>query len=284
MKKQSVSKSLPALRRLSAGAMLCCAISAAPTAALLLPALAHAAADDAALNFVGADIESVIKAVGHYTNITFVIDPRVKGTLTVVSEKPVTKSQAFSLLTSALRLQGYAVVSGDGYAKVVPEADAKLQAGPTQIDSTQAKGDQIVSQIFRLNYESAANVVTVLRPLISPNNTINANPGNNSVVVTDYADNVKRLAKIVAALDAPAVSDLDVIPVRYAIASDLATMINKLLDAGTGADAGKTSVLADPRTNSLVLRAPSVARSNMAKSLIANLDHPTHEQGHLHRV
>jgi general secretion pathway protein D len=114
--------------------MLCCAISAAPTAALLLPALAHAAADDAALNFVGADIESVIKAVGHYTNITFVIDPRVKGTLTVVSEKPVTKSQAFSLLTSALRLQGYAVVSGDGYAKVVPEADAKLQAGPTQVD------------------------------------------------------------------------------------------------------------------------------------------------------
>jgi len=266
--------------------MLCCAISAAPTAALLLPALAHAAADDAALNFVGADIESVIKAVGHYTNITFVIDPRVKGTLTVVSEKPVTKSQAFSLLTSALRLQGYAVVSGDGYAKVVPEADAKLQAGPTQVDAPQAKGDQIVSQIFRLNYESAANVVTVLRPLISPNNTINANPGNNSVVVTDYADNVKRLAKIVAALDAPAVSDLDVIPVRYAIASDLAAMLNKLMDAGAAGsgDAGKTSVLADPRTNSLVLRAPSLARSNLAKSLIAKLDQPTQELGNVHVV
>ncbi|MYM69213.1 type II secretion system secretin GspD [Pseudoduganella sp. FT55W] len=286
MKNQFVSKpNLPALRRLSAGAMLCCAISAAPTAALLLPVVAHAAADDAALNFVGADIESVIKAVGHYTNITFVIDPRVKGTLTVVSEKPVTKSQAFSLLTSALRLQGYAVVSGDGYAKVVPEADAKLQAGPTQVDGTQAKGDQIVSQIFRLNYESANNVVTVLRPLISPNNTINANPGNNSVVVTDYADNVKRLAKIVAALDAPAVADLDVIPVRYAIASDLAAMMNKLLDSSGGAaDGGKTSVLADPRTNSLVLRAPSAARANLAKSLIAKLDQPTQELGNVHVV
>ncbi|WP_373990014.1 type II secretion system secretin GspD [Duganella sp. BuS-21] len=286
MKNQFVSPSrLPALRRLSAGAMLCCAVSAAaPTAALLLPALAHAAADDAALNFVGADIESVIKAVGHYTNITFVIDPRVKGTLTVVSEKPVTKSQAFSLLTSALRLQGYAVVSGDGFAKVVPEADAKLQASPTQVDAPQAKGDQIVSQIFRLNYESAANVVTVLRPLISPNNTINANPGNNTVVVTDYADNIKRLAKIVAALDAPAVADLDVIPVRYAIASDLATMINKLMDAGASADGGKTTVLADPRTNSLVLRAPSAARSNLAKSLIAKLDQPTQQLGNVHVV
>jgi general secretion pathway protein D len=290
MKKQSVSKSnLPALRRLSAGAMLCCAMAAVPVAALA-PATAHAAADDAALNFVGADIESVIKAVGHYTNITFVIDPRVKGTLTVVSEKPVTKSQAFSLLSSALRLQGYAVVSGDGYAKVVPEADAKLQSGPTQVGSapTQIKGDQIVSQIFHLNYESAANVVTVLRPLISPNNTINANPGNNTVVVTDYADNLKRLAKIVAALDAPAVADLDVIPVRYAIASDLATMINKLLDGSNagagGGDAGKVSVLADPRTNSLILRAPSAARSNLAKSLIAKLDQPTQELGNVHVV
>ncbi|MYM80830.1 type II secretion system secretin GspD [Duganella sp. FT50W] len=288
MKNPSVSKTtLPALRRLSAGAMLCCAISAAPTAALLMPVPAQAAADDAALNFVGADIESVIKAIGHYTNITFVIDPRVKGTLTVVSEKPVTKSQAFGLLTSALRLQGFAVVSGDGFAKVVPEADAKLQAAPTQVGAAQAsaKGDQIVSQVFHLNYESANNVVTVLRPLISPNNTINANPGNNSVVVTDYADNVKRLAKIVAALDAPAVTDLDVIPVRYAIASDLATMINKLMDAGGGAaDAGKVTVLADPRTNALILRAPSAARSNLAKSLIAKLDQPTQELGNVHVV
>ena len=288
MKNQSVSKTnLPVLRRLSAGAMLCCAISAAPTAALLLPALAHAATEDAALNFVGADLESVVKAVGHYTNITFVSDPRVKGTLTVVSEKPVTKTQAFALLTSALRMNGFAVVSGDGYAKVVPEADAKLQATPTQVGASQAsaKGDQIVSQVFHLSYESANNVVAVLRPLISPNNTINANPGNNSVVVTDYADNVKRLAKIVAALDAPAVTDLDVIPVRHAIASDLATMINKLMDSGGGAaDAGKVTVLADPRTNSLILRAPSAARSNLAKSLIAKLDQPTQELGNVHVV
>jgi len=298
MKKQSPTQ-LPALRRLNAAAMLCCAL-AAPS--MLLPAVALAAAkaapqgadDAAALNFVGADIESVIKAVGHYTNITFVIDPRVKGTLTLVSEKSISKSQAFSLLTSALRLQGFAVVSGDGYAKVVPEADAKLQSTPTQVGSapTQIKGDQIVSQIFQLNYESANNVVTVLRPLISPNNTINANPGNNTVVITDYADNLKRLAKIIAALDAPAAADLDVIPVRYAIASDLAAMINKLMDAsggtggaaGGGGDTGRVNVLADPRTNSLVLRAPSQARANLAKSLIAKLDQPTQELGNVHVV
>ncbi|NRR30851.1 type II secretion system secretin GspD [Oxalobacteraceae bacterium] len=285
MKKQSVKQfSLPALRQLSAGALLCCAMATGATA--LMPTLAWAAADDAALNFVGADIESVIKAVGHYTNITFIIDPRVKGTLTLVSEKSISKSQAFSLLTSALRLQGYAVVSGDGYAKVVPEAEAKLQSGPIQLGSkpTEIKGDQIVSQVFHLSYESAPNLVTVLRPLITPNNTINANPGNNSVVITDYADNLKRLAKIIAALDAPSNTDLDVIPVRYAIATDLATMTNKLMEPGAGGDSGRVSVLADPRTNSLILRAPTAARANLAKSLIAKLDQPTAQLGNVHVV
>ncbi|MBB5605739.1 general secretion pathway protein D [Janthinobacterium sp. S3M3] len=280
----SPNKSSFSLRRLSAAALLCCSVAGMPAPAWSAPG------DEAALNFVGADIESVIKAVGHYTNINFVIDPRVKGTITLVSEKSISKTQAFGLLASALRLQGYAVVSGDGYAKVVPEADAKLQSVPTQVGSgaSQVKGDQIATQVFYLSYESSANLLAVLRPLISPNNTINANPGNNSLVITDYADNLKRLAKIIAALDVPASTDLDVIPVRYAIASDLASMVNKLMEGGggtaAGADAGKVSVLADPRTNSLVLRAPSVARANLAKSLISKLDQPTTQLGNVHVV
>ncbi|HAT31781.1 MAG TPA: type II secretion system protein GspD [Janthinobacterium sp.] len=280
MKRESVKQvNPPVWRRLSAAVMLCCAVAGLPAPLLAAPN------DEAALNFVGADIESVIKAVGHYTNINFVIDPRVKGSITLVSEKSITKSQAFALLASALRLQGYAVVSGDGYAKVVPEAEAKLQSVPTQVGGSIAvKGDQIATQVFFLNFESSANLLTVLRPLISPNNTINANPGNNSLVITDYADNLKRLGKIIAALDAPAASDLDVIPVRYAIASDLAVMVNKLMEPGAGADAGRVSVLSDPRTNSLVLRAPSQARANLAKSLIAKLDQPTTELGNVHVV
>jgi general secretion pathway protein D len=270
----------PALRRLSAAALLCCALApAAPVPAWAQPN------DEAALNFVGADIESVIKAVGHYTNITFLIDPRVKGTLTLVSEKSITKSQAFSLLASALRLQGYAIVSGDGYAKVVPEAEAKLQASPTVIGGAKSpQGDQVVTQIFHLNHENSANLVTVLRPLITPNNTINANPGNNTLVITDYADNLKRLAKIIASLDAPSAADMDVVPVRYAIASDLAAMINKLMEPGAGGDSGRVTLVPDPRTNSLVIRAPSAARANLAKSLISKLDQPTAQAGNVHVV
>ncbi len=275
---------VPALRRLAAAVLL--GFAAAPIA-LPLPATAQEpSASGAALNFVNADMESVIKAVGHYTGITFVIDPRVKGTLTLVSEKSLTKSQAFSLLTSALRLQGYAVVTADGYAKVVPEAEAKLQSSPTLVGlgAPRVKGDQIATQIFRLSYESAANLTAVLRPLISPNNSIMGNPGNNSLVITDYADNLRRLAKIIAALDAPVSGGLDVVPIRYAIASDIATMVSRLLEPTAGGDSGRVSVLADPRTNSVVVRAPSPARANLAKSLIARLDQPTAEAGNVHVV
>ncbi|MES2152664.1 MAG: type II secretion system secretin GspD [Pseudomonadota bacterium] len=284
MKKLSsnTATSSATLRHLAAGALLSCLVAAIPV---------QAAQDEppggaAALNFVGADMESVIKAVGHYTGMTFIIDPRVKGTLTLVSEKPISKSQAFSLLTSALRLQGYAVVIGDGYAKVVPEAEAKLQSSPTQVGvgGAVAKGDQVATQIFHLGYESATNLTAVLRPLISPNNSIAANPGNNSLVITDYADNLKRLAKIIAALDAPVAADLDVIPVRYAIASDLASMVNKLLEPAPGGDSGRVSLVADPRTNAVILRAPSPARANLAKSLIAKLDQPTAQAGNVHVV
>ena len=143
-----------------------------------------------------------------------------------------------------------------------------------------------LAQVFHLKFESAANLVAVLRPLISPNNTINANPGNNSLVITDYADNLLRLGKIIAALDEPSSRDMDVVPVRYAIASDIAVMANRLLEPGgtPGAEVGRINVMAYPRTNSVVVRAASEARANLAKALIAKLDQPTAQPGNVHVV
>ncbi|MFZ6872767.1 type II secretion system secretin GspD [Undibacterium sp. Di27W] len=241
------------------------------------------------INLVGADIESAIKAIGHYTGVTFIIDPRVKGQINLVSETPLTKDQAYKLLTSTLRLQGFSVVTADGYSKVVPESDAKLQPGPTHNTSAEksesSKGDQVVTQIYKLNYESSANIVTILRPLISPNNTINGNPTNNTVVITDYADNIKRLNKIIAALDIPATTDMDVILIKHGIASDVAAMVSKVIDAGGGAaDPTKPVLLADPRSNSILVRASSVAKANQIKSLITKLDQPTTQPGNVHVV
>ena len=242
----------------------------------------------AMMNFVAADIETVIRAIGHYTGTTFVIDPRVKGTINLVSEKPVSKAQALDMLTSVLRLHAYAVVKLPTFTKVVPEADAKQQASP-EIDHA-LRGDQIATQLIKLNHESAANLVNILRPLVSANNVINANSATNTLVITDYADNLKRLSRMVAALDVPMIGELDVIKVQYAIATDLAIMINRLLDQGaiTNAagvnDAGRVFLLAEARTNSLILRAPTVARGNLARSLIARLDQPTALPGNVHVV
>jgi len=237
------------------------------------------------LNFVDADISSVITAIGNYTNITFIIDPRVKGTISLVTEKPVSKTQAFQLLTSVLRLRGYTVVTGNGYTKVVPEADAKLQAGPIQTGMT--RGDQIATQVFHLSYESAANLASVLRPLISPNNVINANPGNNTLIITDYADNLLRLKKIISALDEPASSELEVVAVQHAIASDVAAMVNQLMEAENappGSRSGNFNVLADSRNNTVIVRAASKARAELAKSLIAKFDQPAQVPGNVHVV
>ncbi|MFZ6767057.1 type II secretion system secretin GspD [Undibacterium sp. Di26W] len=283
MTRNSIRKPIQQLSAITGVAVLTAGFLLTPAAMAQAPAK-----NTADLNFVGADIESVIKAIGHYTGTTFIIDPRVKGQINLVSETPLTKDQAFKLLTSTLRLQGYAVVTADGYSKVVPESDAKLQPGPTQTMHAEkneaAKGDQVATQIYKLNYESAANVVTILRPLISPNNTINGNPGNNTVVITDYADNLKRLNKIIAALDVPASVDMDVIPIKHAIASDVAALINKIMDSGTGADPARAILMSDPRSNSLLVRAPSVARANQIKSLVDKLDQPTTMPGNVHVV
>ena len=124
--------------------------------------------------------------------------------------------------------------------------------------------------------------MAVLRPLITPNNTINANPGNNSLVITDYAENLQRLSRIVAALDQPSNTDVEVIPLRNAVASDVVQLVQRLSEGGSGvpgqpgggAQSGGNSVLADPRSNSLIVRASNPARLMQLRAMIAKLDTP----------
>jgi general secretion pathway protein D len=184
------------------------------------------------VNFVNADIEAVTRAFAAMIDRQIVVDPRVKGTITVYSEQPQSVREAFQNYLSALRGLGFAVVESGGLLKVVPEADAKLQAGTVSVGEVARKGDQVITQIFTLRHENPNNLVAVLRPLISANNTINASPGNNSLVITDYADNLQRIAKIIAALDQPTATDVEVIPLQHVVASDLAQVVQRLADGG----------------------------------------------------
>lgn len=250
--------------------------------------------DQVVLNFVNADLDAVVKAVGQATGRNFVIDPRVKGTVNLVTEEPVSRAQALETLGSVLRMQGYAMVEANGFTKVVPEADAKLQGSPTVIGPGASRGGQVVTQVFRLNYESANALVPVLRPMIAPNNTITAYPANNTLVITDYADNLRRIARIIAAIDAPASGEVELIPLQHAIASDAAVVLQKLLDpsaapgaggaagAAPGGDASlRTTVVAEPRSNALLVRASSRARLQMARQLIEKLDQPQARPGNI---
>jgi general secretion pathway protein D len=252
---------------------------------LLAAQLAHA---QVTLNFVNADIDQVAKAIGAATGKTIIVDPRVKGQLNLVSENPVPEDQALKTLQSALRMQGFSLVQDHGVLKVVPEADAKLQGVPTYVgNAPSARGDQVITQVFVLKNESANNLLPVLRPLISPNNTIAAYPGNNTLVVTDYADNVRRIASIIAGVDTAAGQQVQVVPLRNANALDIAPQISKMLDPGAiGASdpSLKVSVVADPRTNSLMLRASNAQRLAAAKQLAKELDAPTTEPGNMHVV
>jgi general secretion pathway protein D len=252
------------------------------------------------LNFSNAEIESVARTIGLLYGMNVVVDPRVKGTMTLVTEKPVNRTAAMAQFLTSLRLQGFTMVESAGLFKVVPEADAKLQSGAVETSESAPKGangGQIVTQIFRLNFESATNLVAVLRPLISPNNTINANPGNNSLVITDYADNLRRIARIIAAMDVSNATEVEVIELKNAIAVDLAPLILKLIDASattTGAAAGaadtgfKTTVIAESRSNTLIVRAANPARVALVKSLVEKLDQPSSKSngdlGNLHVV
>ena len=238
------------------------------------------------LNFKDAEVDSVIGAFGHLLNKSFVIDPRVRGKISLETPRPVNRAQAFALLKTVLRQQGFAIVDlGDLY-KVVPEADAKLQSGPVEIGAASARdGDEVITQVFQLNHESANNMIPVLRPLVSPNNTITAFPGNNTLIITDYAANLKRLSKVIATLDSPRpAAEVQVVVIKNSIASDIAVAVSKLMDEGNrggggGPGAGsdpsqRVVVMADPRTNSVLIRSANASKLTLARSLVEQLDRP----------
>ncbi|MBF5003924.1 type II secretion system secretin GspD [Diaphorobacter caeni] len=280
-----------ALHSIAASTLLLCA--SVPQQAVAAPQGSIQSNEPVTLNFANADIEAVARTIATITGRNVVVDPRVKGQLTLVTDKPVPPTTAFQQFLAALRLQGFTIVEAAGLYKVVPEADAKLQAGGVTVtqgsSGTGPASGQIATQIFKLNFENASNLVPVLRPLISPNNTINVNPGNNSLVITDYGDNLQRIARIIAAMDVSNASDVEVIALQNAIASDLAPLVQKLIDgsgnsgvAATGtpgaAAAGqsdtsyRTTLLAEPRSNSLIVRAANPARLALVRSLVAKLD------------
>lgn len=246
-----------------------------------------AAGDDTVtLNFVNADIQAVIKAVSEMTGRNFLIDPRVQGTVNILAPKPVPRNMVFPILLSALRVQGFAAVGGDlGYVNIVPEADAKFYQSAR---AARARGDQIVTEVIRLRFESAVQMVQTLRPLITPNNVINAFPATNTIVITDFASNLERIRRVIATVDQPQPAQLVTLPLRYAAAVDVGQAVQRLMPelaqpAAPGAPP-RMALSVDARTNSLLVRADNPTIATRIRELVEGMDTPAAAGSNIHVV
>lgn len=245
---------------------------------------AYAVDDLVTLNFVNSDIESTIKAVGVITGKNFVIDPKVKGAINIVSNQPVARDLVYPILLSALRQQGFTAVDNGSIVKVMPETDAKLQSVQVLSRQGTSSGDRLVTKVYPLTFESANLLANTLRPLISPNNLIAAYVGNNTLVITDYADNVARISRIIDSIDQPPFSDVFPIQIKHASALDIAQTIARLMPEvlvqGIAAPmpvaegVRRTVVVADLRGNQLLVRSEAAAHARQIKSLVTSLDTP----------
>ena len=291
----------PAPSHLCALALLLALGGALPTGALAQAADGTVAArgGNVTLDFANAEIDAVARTMATITGRNVVVDPRVKGTMTLTSTAPVSPAEAMRLFGAQLRTQGFALVDNRGMVLVVPESEAKLQSAAVSAGAVRG-GGQIQTQIFRLTHENANNLVPILRPLISPNNTINVNPGTNALVITDYGDNLQRLGRIIAALDVSNATGVEIVRLRHAVASDLAPLVARLIESGGGGtpavaqgvpgqpgvppaamgvatgsgDGYRTTLVPEPRSNAIIVRAANPARLALAKTLIEQLDQP----------
>jgi general secretion pathway protein D len=240
--------------------------------------------DPVTVNFVNSDIESTVKAVGIITGKNFVIDPKVKGTINIISSQPVERSLVYPILLSALRQQGFTAVENDSIVKIAPDADAKTQATQVFSRGGKASGDRIITRIFPLTHASASQLVVSLRPLVSSNNFLAAYAGGNTIVITDYADNVSRMARIIENVDQPTGNDIFPIRIRYASALDVAQTIGRLMPEvfvqgvaspmPTPEGVKRTVIVSDIRNNQLLVRSQAAEHGRQIRALIKSLDTP----------
>ena len=246
------------------------------------------------LNFQSADLQAVVKAMSQMTGRNMLVDPRVRGQVTIVSARPMPVAAAYQVFLSALKAQGFTAVEGPGDSvRIVPVAEAKASAPVNEQIGPPRGGEQVVTQVLIGQHVAVGQLQTVLRPLMSPTSQLSAYEPANALIITDYADNVRRLLRIVERIDLPTSTDVTVVPVQHASVVDLAEMVVRL--SGTGVTAPGTvpgappsqiaaggdrfSVVADTRTNSILLRSDNPGRIEQLRSLITKLDVPARATG-----
>jgi len=233
------------------------------------------------LNMKGADINAVIGTVAEATGKNFIIDPRVKGKVTIISSKSLNTEQLYQVFLAILDVHGFAAVpAGGNVIKILPDSDAKHSGTPNR-----GKGGELVTQVVEIKHIAAAQLVPILRPLVPPQGHLAAHAQTNVLIISDRVSNIDRLLRIIEKIDEPSGSEIEVVQLEHASASEVVrvlTSLQKKDKKGKGSSSATTFV-ADERTNSILMGGDKSNRLSV-KALIAHLDTPSETIGNTHVV
>jgi general secretion pathway protein D len=232
------------------------------------------------LNLKDADIGALISTVAEITGKNFIVDPRVKAKVTVISSKPMNKDEVYQVFLSILDVHGFAVIPSGSVLKIEPDINAKQAAIPTLPDKSADGTDMVATQIIPIHNVSAAQLVPILRPLVPQQGHLAAYPATNVLIISDRASNIARLVKIIARIDVAGDNDVEVIPLQNASATEVVRILTSLSKPTPGeAPSGNApNFIADERTNSILMTGDKSMRLTM-RAIIAHLDTPMETTG-----
>jgi general secretion pathway protein D len=242
-------------------------------------------AEDVTLNFSDADLVAVINSVSQITGKNFIIDPRVKGKITVVSAKPLNKDEVYNVFLSILQVHGFATVPTKNAIKIIPDATAKQNATPLS-NSNRGPDDQLITRVLKVEHINSAQLVPILRPLVAQQGHLAAYAATNMLIISDRAANIRRMERIVSEMDKEADSDIEIIKLNHAFAAEVVRLLASLNSTSPqqkGAGGSEVKFTADDRTNSVLL---SGEKSNRLKyrAIISDLDSPIKSSGNTHVI
>jgi len=227
------------------------------------------------VNFVDTELGEFIDSVSRITGTTFIVDPRVKGKVTVRTVDRHDADAIYDIFLAQLRAQGYAAVDlPNGSVKIVPDQAARLEPVPVEPAGKPGAGsDGVATRVFNVRNAASEQMLGILKPLIDPRvGVITPYPAANLLVVTDWRSNLERIDSLLRQLDQVSDEPLQVMPLRHASAADTAQLLTRLLAREQGADS--TQVVADPRSNALLVR----GSTERVRALLGQLDRPSDNQ------
>ena len=231
-------------------------------------------------NYKDADLRQIIEAVSEITGRNFIIDPRVKAQVTMLSSSPMSPDAFYQAFLSILEVHGYVAVPSGDLTKILPDANARQVPGRDLPSGPFGAGDELVTQVIQVQNVGAAQLVPILRPLIPQYGHLAAHPASNMLIISDRAANVNRMLRIIRRIDQAGDEEIEVLRLEHASASDVVRVVTALTQAANRADAGAAplGMVADERTNSVLISGDRASRLRI-RALITHLDTPLEQGG-----